>query len=68
LIDEIILPKKKAPHFATMADINMMITFGGKERCEGELDDLARRVGLEVKSIWRYSERTGMAIAVLGKT
>lgn len=65
-IDEVILPEMNVPWFAAMADLNMMVSFGARERSEGEWNGLARDVGLRVIEIHRYSE-TGMGVLVLAK-
>lgn len=66
LIDEVILPEMNVPWFAAMADLNMMISFGARERSEGKWNELASGVGLKIIEIHRYSE-TGMGVLVLAK-
>ena len=66
LIDEAILSEMNVPWFAAMADLNMMISFGARERSEGKWNELASGVGLKIIEIHRYSE-TGMGVLVLAK-
>ena len=46
--NEVLLPEMNVPWFAAMADLNMMVSFGARERSEGEWNELARGVGLRI--------------------
>ncbi|KAI1264328.1 S-adenosyl-L-methionine-dependent methyltransferase [Xylariaceae sp. FL1019] len=65
LIDEMILPSRGAPWRATQQDLIMATVVAAKERSREEWLDLFDRAGLEVKSVWRYTEELSDCLIVL---
>lgn len=66
LIDEAVLPDTGAPWQATMADLAMMVSLGGKERTEQQWRHLAQGAGLRVEQIHTYTASTCTSVVVLG--
>ncbi|KAJ5721361.1 S-adenosyl-L-methionine-dependent methyltransferase [Penicillium malachiteum] len=67
LIDEVVLPDTGAHWQATMADLSMMIAFGGKERSTQQWYSLVDLVGLRVEQIHTYVASTYTSILVLAR-
>lgn len=67
LIDEVVLPDTGAHWQATLADLSMMIAFGGKERSRQQWQTLAHRAGLRIEEIHNYAASTYTSIVVLVK-
>ncbi|KAM4063974.1 o-methyltransferase [Hirsutella rhossiliensis] len=65
LIDEVVLPNKEAPWQATMADLAMMVSFGGKERTQQQWQMLAGEVGLRIEQIHTYTASTCTSVVVM---
>ncbi|GKZ17871.1 hypothetical protein AbraIFM66951_006891 [Aspergillus brasiliensis] len=65
LVDEIVLPDGNAPWQATLADMSLMISLGGKERTKKQWMELAERVGLRVEEIHAYDPESSTCIIVL---
>ncbi|RDK37168.1 S-adenosyl-L-methionine-dependent methyltransferase [Aspergillus phoenicis ATCC 13157] len=65
LVDEIVLPDVEAPWQATLADVSLMISLGGKERTKKQWMELANRVGLCIEEIHTYDMESSTSIIVL---
>lgn len=65
LVDEIVLPDVGAPWQATLADVSLMISLGGKERTRKQWMELANRVGLCIEEIHTYDGESSTSIIVL---
>ncbi|GAT29126.1 O-methyltransferase [Aspergillus luchuensis] len=65
LVDEMLLPDVNASWQATLADISLMISLGGKERTKKQWTELAERVGLRIEEIHTYDLESKTSIIVL---
>ncbi|GKZ76594.1 hypothetical protein AnigIFM56816_006861 [Aspergillus niger] len=65
LVDEIVLPDVEAPWQATLADVSLMISLGGKERTKKQWMELANRVGLCIEEIHTHDMESSTSIIVL---
>lgn len=64
LVDEMVLPEMNAPWQATLADISLMISLGGKERTKKQWTELAKHVGLRIEEIHTYDLESSTSIIV----
>lgn len=53
ILNEIVLPDKRAPLQMALWDMQMMVVLGGRERTERAWRQLLESVGLEVVGIWQ---------------
>jgi hypothetical protein len=58
LINEAVIPNRKASWFDASQDILMMLGHGAQERSEGSWRDLVESVGLKVTKIWEVKGST----------
>ncbi|KAK5045409.1 hypothetical protein LTR84_009273 [Exophiala bonariae] len=65
LIDEIVLPDVNAHWHATMRDVTMNLTFGGKERTRSQWESLIEQAGLHLLHFHDYSTTQAESVIVV---
>lgn len=65
LIDEIVLPDVNAHWHATMRDVTMNLTFGGKERTRSQWQSLIEQAGLNLLHFHDYSTSQAESVIVV---
>ncbi|OGM42145.1 hypothetical protein ABOM_009170 [Aspergillus bombycis] len=65
LIDEMVLPETNVPWQATLADLSLMVSMGGKERSKEQWETLAEQSGLHVAEIHTYDNSDNFSVIVM---
>jgi demethylsterigmatocystin 6-O-methyltransferase len=66
LIDEMVLPDSYVPWQATMTDLSMMMSLGGKERTREQWTKMIEGAGFQTLQIYTYGQTLYQSIIVVG--